>query len=104
MYAVKKHICISPGLSSTGSVGALIKAIEALNKLCSKLNVQEICLSTAEHPGRENAYLLMRRVVKNWKNLEQEKIVGSTVCRWEKKKDLDSQLPYQTGERGSGLK
>ena len=63
-----------PCLSCAGSVGALIEAIEAFCKFCPKLNAQKVLSPTAEHPGRENANLLMGRVMKNWKNLEQEEI------------------------------
>ena len=63
-----------PGLAFTSSIGAFIKAIESFCKFCLKVNIQEILLPSAEHPVRENAYLLMGRVMKNWKNLKQEGI------------------------------
>lgn len=94
---------VSPGLSCTGSVGALIEAIETFCKFCSKLNIQEILLPTAEHSGRKNAYLLMGRVMKNWEDLEQKEIDGSDVGHNDKRADVHSQLPVLIDERGSGL-
>lgn len=64
-----------PDLSFTGSVGALIESIKSICQLCFKLYIQEILLPTAENPGRKNAYLLVGRVVKNWENLKQKRIV-----------------------------
>lgn len=70
---------VLPGLSGAGSVVAPIEAIETVGKFCPKLNIQKVLLPTAEHPGRENANLIMGRVMKNWENLEQEKMERSWV-------------------------
>ena len=63
-----------PGLSGARSVCALIEAIEAFCKFSLKLNIQKVLLPIAEHSGRENTNLFMGRIMKNWKNLEQEKM------------------------------
>lgn len=57
---------VLPGLSCAGSIGALIEAIESICKFCPKLNIQKILSPSAKDPGRENANLLMGRVMKNW--------------------------------------
>lgn len=49
--------------------------MEAFSKFCPKLNVEKVVLATVEHPGREDTNLLMGRVMKNWKNLEQEQMI-----------------------------
>lgn len=75
----KRMGLVSPGLSGAGSVAAPIEAIETFSKLCSKLNIQKVCLSSTEDPGRENPNLLMGGVMENWKNLqhvEMEKKLG----------------------------
>lgn len=68
----KRMNIVSPGLSCAGSVGAFIEAIESFCKFCPKLNIQKVLLPGAEDPGRENANLLMGRVMKNWKDLQHE--------------------------------
>lgn len=61
---------VLPGLPCAGSVNAFIEAIKSFCKFCPKLNIQKVLLPSAEDPGRENAYLLMGRVMKNWKDLQ----------------------------------
>lgn len=56
--------------------------MEAFCKFCSKLNIQKVLLPTVEHPGRENTNLLMGRLMKNWKNLEQEEMRIILVQDW----------------------
>lgn len=68
----KRMNIVLPGLSCAGSVDAFIEAIESFCKFCPKLNIQIVFLSSAEDPGRENANLLMGRVMKNWKDLQCE--------------------------------
>lgn len=96
-----------PGLSRAGSVGALIEAVESFCQFCPKLNIQKVLLPIAENPGRENANLLMGRVMKNWKNLEREEmgknpesILGNNNKHAALIKFLH--LPFRIDEKGSG--
>ena len=63
----------SPGLSRPGLVAALVEAVKALCQLRPKLQVEEVGVAAAEHPGGEHRHLLMARVVEDRENLQRHR-------------------------------